>query len=601
MRLKLQLLSKFRLSHAETDETIAMRSNGRILAYLAYKGDQPVDRKELLRVLWPEEQSSVAANRLRVALTRMRSGLGPVLIESSHGLSLDWNLISCDYHEVIESERDSRSNVATADELQALAALLPALSQTLFAFEDEPWQKEAREAWQAWAGGILLHLADLAHLLGDQHLTEKAVEAGLTHLPAEPKLWVHLLRLGDAQGQGDQALKRLQAAQKAYSIQDPVLSKWIEQIQQSQADVFSPQKPLTPDELEFAGSLIEVLIEKQPDLARQVLGSPETRTSAGRSPRLMHSLLLKVIENPAEHDLHWERCVARTIGLKAWLNDHQGVLTLAPGLLERTKEPLIQRAVWNAVGTAKSLIRDWPGAMEAIEQTILLAVQMQDEVDVCSSKGTKATCLWLQGHFEESLALFDETLPKLAQMRSERAEFERLIGLGHRAFIPVMQGDFATGREWLEDSMTQRQNSGLNVPAGLQTSCLAMVKTWLGEREGMTKLMHMGLIEAFQSESDRFRLISLEFCAGALIALGDPSYGWMILAKTDEWRKEILHPRAPAEEQLIKKLLEAASSPGPRLSLPSEVTPSRLGKLAIQRMAKLEEAALAFGKGKGSS
>lgn len=601
MRLKLQLLSKFRLSHTETDETIAMRSNGRILAYLAYKGDQPVDRKELLRVLWPDEQTSVAANRLRVALARMRSGLGTVLVESTHGLSLDWNQISCDYHEVIEAERDSRSNVATADELEALAALLPSLSQSLFAFDEEPWQKAARSEWQAWSGSILLHLADLAHLLGDQDLTEKAVEAGLSHLPAEPKFWVHLLRLSDAKGHGDQALKRLQAAQKTAAIQDPAISKWVEQIQQSQTDSFSPQKPLTPDELEFAGSLIEVLIEKQPALARQVLGSPETRTSAGRNPRLMHSLLMKVIESPAEHDLHWERCVARTIGLKAWLNDHQGVLSLAPGLLERTKEPLIQRAVWNAVGTAKSLVRDWSGAMEAIDQTILLAEQMQDEVDVCSSKGTKATCLWLQGHYEESLALFDETLPMLALMRSERAEFERLIGLGHRAFIPVMQGDFATGREWLEDSMAQRQNSGLNVPAGLQTSCLAMVKTWLGEREGMAKLMHMGLVEAFQSESDRFRLISLEFCAGALIALGDPAFGRLILAKADEWRQEILHPRAPAEAQLVKKLLEKAAAPDSKVSLPSEATPARLGKLAIQRMAKLEEAALTLGKGKGSS
>lgn len=122
MRLKLQILTKFRLSHADSDEPIAMRSNGRILAYLAWKGDHPVDRRELLRVLWPEEQSSVAANRLRVALARLRSGLGSVLIENANGLSLDWSQVSCDFHDVKEAERDSRNNVSKVDELEALAA-----------------------------------------------------------------------------------------------------------------------------------------------------------------------------------------------------------------------------------------------------------------------------------------------------------------------------------------------------------------------------------------------------------------------------------------------------------------------------------------------
>lgn len=440
-----------------------------------------------------------------------------------------------------------------------------------------------------WAGGICLHLADLAHVLGNSALAEKAVEAGQHHLPFEPKLWVHFLRLSDAEGKGDQAVKRLLAAQKLRAFSDSSVSQWVEQIQQKHAEAFSPQKPLSPDELEFAGSLIEVIIEKQPDLARQVLGSPETRASAGRNPRLMHSLLMKVIETPSEHDIYWERCVARTIGLKAWLNDHEGVLFLAPDLLERTKEPLIRRAVLNAVSTAKSLIRDWKGAIEAIDQTILLAEQMEDEVDVCSSKGNKATCLWLQGEYQEALELYAETLPKLAEMKTERAEFERLIGLGNRAFIPVMQSRFETARQWLADSISQREASGLNVPSGLQTSCLAMVRTLLGEREGVGQQMHQGLVEAFNSESDRFRLISLEFCAGALIALGEASLGWSILGQTDDWRKEIKHPRAQAELQLIEKLLEMVPAQSRRQVLPPDLTPAKLGKLAVQRMVKASE------------
>ncbi len=587
MRLNLQLLTKFRLSHADSDEPIAMRSNGRILAYLAWKGDEAVDRKELMKVLWPEEQSSVAANRLRVALARLRATLGDVMVETPHGLSLDWKQVACDIHDAKEAERDSRSSVTASDELEALTPLLPRLSQTIFELEDEAWQQEAQSEWQNWAGSLCLHIADLAHMLGEQVLAEKAVDAGLQHLPYEPKLRVHHLRLAEAAGRGNEAIKQLHAAQKIQPIHDAAVNQWVEQIQRSQTEDYHPERPLSPDQLEFAGSLIEVLIEKQPELARQVLGSPETRVSAGRNPRLMHSLLLKVIENPVEYDIHWEKCVARTIGLKAWLNDYEGVLQLSPILLARTNEPPIKRAVWNAVSMAKSLIRDWQGALEAIEETIRLAEELGSELDICSSIGTKATCLWLQSRYEDAEKLYAETLSRLAAINSEKAEFDRLVCLGNRAFIPVMQGNFAKGRAWLEDSLAQRDASGLEVSSGLQNSCLAMTKALLGEREGLGLLMHKGLQEAFQSESERFRLLALEFCAGALIALGESSLGWSILTQAEAWRKDINHTRAPAELELIENLLDRVPARARRHVLPLGITPAKVGKMAVQKLAVL--------------
>lgn len=586
MKVNLQILSKFRLTNADSGAAIPLRSNAQIIAYLAWKGEEATDRKELIRALWPDEDSSVSANRLRVALTRLRGVLNSVLVETRAGLSLDLSQVACDHHEVIESVRDAKANVATKEEMEALAALLPRLSQTLFAFDTDRWQVLAREEWQNWAGTICLRLADLAHQLADRDLVDRAVEAGLNHLPREPKLWVHLLRNADLAGKGGQAIKRLQAAQKLHAIHDPAISQWVEQIQQAQEEAFNPQKRLAPSELEFAGSLIEIIIEKQPDLARQVLGSPDTKASAGRNPHLMHSLLMKVIDQPGERDIHWERCVARTIGLKAWLNDNQGVLDLSSEILAKSKEPIIQRAVWNAVSTAKSLIRDWPGAIEAIDHAISLAEQLGDEVDFHATKGTKATCLWLQGFYKEALDLYEESLPMLRDMKSERAEFEMLMGLGNRAFIPVMQGDFVRGKAWLEDSMAQRQASGLNVPAGLQTSCLAMVKAILGEREGIAALMHQGLIEAFTSDSDRFKLIALEFAAGALIACGESPLGWSILTQADARRKEIRHPRAPAELQLIENLTERIPLHHRRQILTPDMTPAQLGKLAVQRLVK---------------
>ena len=119
---QIQLFNGPVLLDASGEETRRFRSHkvGALLAYLALNLNRPCSREELYEALWPEEDSTLAANRFRVTLASLRRqlepeniGFGTVLDVSEPGrVRLRAEAVTCDAAECDRLTRAGRNKEA---------------------------------------------------------------------------------------------------------------------------------------------------------------------------------------------------------------------------------------------------------------------------------------------------------------------------------------------------------------------------------------------------------------------------------------------------------------------------------------------------------
>ncbi len=214
-RWRICLLGRLQVQSDHTKLThLAMRRAGALLSCLVVRAPHPVPREELLALLWPEETSDTARNRLRVLLSNLRRSLEPsdpasdsVLVIERHAVRLASSAFSSDYHDFLEAIRAAR----TADEIEAILLLEKAISlyqgELLVGFYDE-WilterRRMAEIRYQA--------LRDLVQRLTKSDRPRDAIEYARQAVAAEPmdeEAHCDLMRLYDTLDQPSAGLRQ---------------------------------------------------------------------------------------------------------------------------------------------------------------------------------------------------------------------------------------------------------------------------------------------------------------------------------------------------------------------------------------------------------
>lgn len=560
MAVRIQLLGRVRV-FSEGSELTDSLSKGqlRLLAYLATR-DLEVTRRRASRDLWPDELDfTVTGNRLRVSLSRLRADLPSLLVETRDTVQMNWEAIETDISQTLRLIRESQDFVDPEQELDLAFQTLDALNTPALPELDEEWATSFAQAWSKQAAQSALHLAEIAVRLADQSRAQASARAALTHTAESAEAWRIYLEASAHLGQGSEAISfwrefKSKAPAASREMTDHI-SPLVKSIQLGQFPNPDSLGGLDSAERSLAGEMFERILIHRPALAREILASPEVLPIAAKDPRRMSELLDRVIETANDRDETWARCAARAIGCRAWINDFGRVLELAPKVLASTDNPLIRRAVFNAVSVAKSLRRDWKGAMQAIDEAIAIARQLPDPIERLSGEGNKASFLWLQGQYDDAIAAYDDCLAQLRDIPGDRALTEMTVCLGNRAFVPVVRGDFATGLSWMEEAYAFRMSNGLQVQGELTVPALAMLRVIHGQRESAVDFLRDGLVVLYQSGSARSQQIGLEYAAGALVALGDRNSGETLIDWVNQWRIQTGLLRAPAEDHLMQAIL----------------------------------------------
>ncbi|HLO97019.1 MAG TPA: hypothetical protein VK171_00375, partial [Fimbriimonas sp.] len=368
-------------------------------------------------------------------------------------------------------------------------------------------------------------------------------------------LWARYLRARTFLNEADATLKEIVTLPKT-TLADEQLQQAIAWSRLHISPASTTEPSLDSNQREVAMKVIELLLEKRPDLMRPVFSSPETLSLSGSNPRVMLTILERIVENPAEQDYHWERCMARLIGLQAWVNDVDAVLQTSEKLLACTTTPAILRATWNSVAIAHSIRRNWDVAMHAIDRTIEHAAHTGEEVDTLSARGNRAYFLCHQARYEESDWEYEDSFKRLAELQTTRSQFELVIGGGNRALIPVYQGDWQLARSRIEEAYSVRTNGPHRVPMGLLFPCLAVSRLKEGRTDEVVPMLKQGLMDCFGTESNRFQQQALEFSALVAVELNLLSLAYGLLDYVEVWRENTRMPRSEAEMQMAKAIID---------------------------------------------
>lgn len=581
MQFRIEVLGLFRLVDLRSGSPIQLRSYARLLAHLAYRAPSYVSRKDLVREFFFDVDHAAANNRLRVALSRFRQQLPGIILESPQGLALNLEVTECDVVEYRNLAQSSRDTANESDELEALIEAVRYLNQREVFATIADWEiEDSTELFDSYYQACV-RAGELGLKMGRFGLVEEVTSSALKLWPDDVALWKCHLEASIALGQGNTALRSLRSLRDRELLFHDEIAPLVARIANGDSLASGNGLTLTNPESQLAVEIFKVMLTSKLEIARAVLSSPETLTLAGARPKQMLSLLQQVVGDPRYGDPDWERCMARIAGLRAWLNDAQGVLEAANLLVAGSTDPIILRATWNAIGVAHSLRREWPEAMAAVEKTVQYAKVVGNEIDVISAQGNGAAYLWMQGNFEESDREYERTLRLLKQIGTDQAQFEYVIGSGNRCYIPVMQGDWPRALQLLEEAHELRKSGKTKVAMGTLLPCLAMVRTILGNHDGVLAMTRQGFLDANETESDRSQQIVFEFAAGTLAQTKHKQYARSVVDWVKEWRERTKLPRATAETQLMNLIFTDTE---PSIRLHPQESPSLIGREILSRL-----------------
>jgi len=553
-RYRLDVLGRFRFVDVAKNEAIALRSNARLLVALADHQAKGISRRTLIGMIWPEVDPLTAANRFRVALSKFRQSFAEALHENGDSISLNRSVVTTDIDEFLDLVDEAKSASNEEDELRDL------VRATHFFVRESP-----EENCESWEFNLLQETLSVLHAVqvrvGEICLKRKQEETliGLTGIwfalwPRDPFLWKLNLEAHRRLGRGKDAVRSLTMIKDRGLLRHPEVRETIRRILRDKVESRNDRQDMSPAESLLAADIVRTMIHMRPEAAMILLSSPETLPLAGAQPKVMSLLLERALGDTSCGDEHWERGLARLIALKAWLNDSDGVFQFGSRLIEVSKNPIILRAVWNAIALAHFLRREWNDAMAAISRAIYYAREAGSEIDLLSAQGNEALFLLHQGCYDDALARYNEVLGRLKEIGTSHADFEYVMGLGNRALIPVMRGDWPRALAWLEECLDLRTNGQHKVSMGSLLPALGMVRAMVEKPQGIAELFRQSFFEANETESIKSQQAAFEFAGYALTVVGHSSYGRSVVDWVHRWREAANMPLAPCEMELFQRI-----------------------------------------------
>jgi DNA-binding SARP family transcriptional activator len=186
---------------------------GRLLfCYLVANRARPVARRELLRVLWPDEPPATAETTLTGVLSRLRHVIGENVLQGRDQLRLVLSPDSrIDLEVAFRAIHQAESAIASADWPQAWItgrAALHVSRREFAAGYDAPWIEERRQALSAVRASALECIGEAGLGLGGTEIAaaERCGRALVSHEPYRESGYRLLMRGLEARGNVAEAL-----------------------------------------------------------------------------------------------------------------------------------------------------------------------------------------------------------------------------------------------------------------------------------------------------------------------------------------------------------------------------------------------------------
>lgn len=369
MHCQFRLLGSFELRVGDPGNPVPTRTYARLYALLALSGKQGTHRRFVCNSLWPDAPASVAANRLRVALTSIRKLLGQAFWEENDRLGLDFDHAKVDVIEVADTLESLRDEIDETVEMSAIESVLSVLAQPLLPGLDDDWLTVHRESWSTKAVSALCRLSAIAAVRSQYKLVVDAALATFPHDPYHEGQWHAYLQAMTQLGDRSRAIEEFAQARKTYreAFGGDFSDEMLEMAASLRAGPFSsaPRDRDLPGARasELFARLVSVAIENAPGLVRSLFGLTETYYDAVSAVDVSVPLLERLLAEPAERDLGWQQCAINLMAMQMNVGNMEEVARLNAELMTVVEDPFLRARV---LGYRGLLLGYW-GELSAAE------------------------------------------------------------------------------------------------------------------------------------------------------------------------------------------------------------------------------------------
>lgn len=555
-----------------------------LLVRLWAAGREGVSRTQAASELWPADDLPAAHAKLRVALGRLKQSLLEGLIFERDGLlSLDFAQLQCDLDEGFRSLERVLDEVDPALGAAHGEASLRWIESPLLPDRDDAWLQSKRAEWDDLREEAAVCVVQQAKEAGSLKLVHSAVQAGLTVNPTNKDLAeagvLALIQMGDLKG----AASQLRAWEKAAKEMEPgfAFPPRLRRLALGGEPFGGP----TEDQADLAASLVERLIQDDPEAAMEFLGHRFFRKEVSNRPEAALPLLERALSKSQLLSDASHRCLGRAALAAGLMQDHEKAVLYSEKALDLAQSLPLRKAILISLSFDYFWLGQADMALLTVDRAIETAEQIGDKIDTEIAKCQRATFWMLEGRLDEAIQAFDQAVMALTGMSSPDDLPDMVTILHNSALALAHAGRWKEAEEKLSQCLVCYQIHQPKHLLPLLTPLRGLILVMAGEPRRGSGILAKGVALACRNRSQKQVGSALLMAAMALAEAGRPVPAGIVLAATEaELARERTLPSKPRTEW-ISGLKPFVAPPSKSVSLVEAC------RLAVTELRQIESGA----------
>jgi len=369
---------------------------------LALSYPRPLSRGRILQTLFPDVEPDAARNRLRVALTRLRST--NLIRETADGILLDG--VTTDLADLRLAWGAVLEEPDAGTELLAMGALIEPLGEPLCPDMSWSWIEGWQQDWVAEASGVLRIIIEIAEG-GDVFDTLYAAgRALLQHLPYDERGWRACLKADSRRGTLEKGLRAFHAAKRDLHRQNLGFSLELLEYAESLELETKDALPFGAAQETLLLGYFKRVITERPDLAYPLFAGDPFRNEVLNHPAEALPILRHMMSLNPPAGTERERIQGRIITALALVEDVHELIREAEAFLAEDIALARRRTALLNVSFTYLLVGRIDEARQSIEEAIQIAESEGSMIDVWQYRSQRAS-------FDLLLDEFDTAVPTL--------------------------------------------------------------------------------------------------------------------------------------------------------------------------------------------
>ncbi len=540
---------------AGQSQPMSMRGLGRPLLFLVLLQGASVKRAAMARVLWPAEPEDVAANRLRVSLSRIKAMFGAALVADRTRARLAGVTVHFDLQERLTQLQEALDEVDPQHQLPRLKGFADDLQYVGWREFQSLDSSGLIGDWEHACRLAIAQLMNLAVRIKDWE-TVDTVWGWMRHRgDLDPKVCERLLDAYSEQENLDQGLRliRTAAGESGFPESGPLfqsLKKYAQSLKEAQ------QKHVTfqSSHCHLLGSALLGQIERHADSMGALMVLPEVQIHMQSLPGVYVQILDATVAHLEPGSPTWIEVQAARLSAYASLYDDERVFEICRLLFLHEMPPVRASSTWMHYSFGLFQIRRWDEAISSIQQAQNLARQAGEDGRAAICHLTEAAYYWHLGRIEEARRIYDDYLTTHADSQDFTVGINAVICRANYAVIEMVFGDLQQARQHVDLAYGERNRFNISRLLPNLLSLMSVVYARQGEVHQGAEYAVEGLKLTFARNSSREGQLNMEWACGVLAAGGLRAEAWQVMRWVNDWRKRTKHTRSLCEQRYAESL-----------------------------------------------